>query len=673
MVYPAKNDSTNEISVNLSRSFVDKPQPVSVQINGFSFPGEVIFAEQWQAWFGSNLSERTMFRLVLLSENWPVDQVRITEKFIAVAVPPAEGKAYGSSEFTQLNRELGRLNEIRERYIVSGDYELHSLTTSLTNNTSRAQRDVTEALAERWRVGDVIANAHNGTTRLQPDSIFVGEDPAAWVEAVAATFFTRPTGELNSNAALFEPAAIFTEMLNEDESAWKPALDSRIQLATGLPLDAIAEELDITASARSEARKSGQVQGAKLRDLLIRHHGLPSGLASLLVVAYVKIRNGEASITSNESGTDLRLDRHSLGTFIYNPELIYSLNWLSPGHAGDWNSALPYVRVLLPHANPTESGEPAQDTETEFMQALGVTESRITLTLHTLENVSGPAIESMHPVKLAKRLVPVLQAGNWRQFYSLARETFPNVVEFSEAIGKSSQLRVLSEDIVDVQAAHNYMASADFGRVDHGLAKDALVLLETVDVTAILESGAPASAELQKFHNWKRLFTVAYMEHHAKRRSADLELARRVRDADAQHVAVRNLAAIPELEGIYNAEFAEAWEELKERVKPCENSDHEVALQRQPYCIDCGIRLGSPGYEDEVEERISEIENMLRRSVNHLSQIAASRALSGEREDELRKLININSIADLTAVSQVLDAGVLTFLKRFASNSASAD
>ena len=58
---------------------------------------------------------------------------------------------------------------------------------------------------------------------------------------------------------------------------------------------------------------------------------------------------------------------------------------------------------------------------------------------------------------------------------------------------------------------------------------------------------------------------------------------------------------------------------------------------------------------------------MIRQVSDRLGKIAASRVLNRERVEELQQLIAINSIADLTAISHVLDAGVLKFIERFAS------
>ncbi len=667
MLNTAINGTANISRVDLTLASIDRPQPVSVVINGFEFPGEVIFADQWQAWFGSSLPERTMFRLVLLSENQRVDPGDITVNFVAVAVPSAEELEQYSDEFTQLSRELGRLNEIREQYVVSTDNGLNSLTASLKDTASKAQRSITEVLANRWRGGRVITVARGDTVPVRADSIFVGEEPIAWIEAVAATMFTHRVPGANGTDSQFDPENVFARMLESDERAWRTSLDARIGMAVGVGFERIAKEIDSIAADSPD----NKVDGPGLRGLLLEECGFPPGLASLILVAYIKIHNGEASFTSNTSGLHARLDSHSLSTAVYDPELIYEAEWLSSRHIGDWNSALSYTRVLLPNAASAESGEPSEDAAQQFMQTLELTAARNTLTLHTLENMSGPAIGTLPAVEIAQRLAPALESEGWREFYERAREMFPSVVEFMDAFAESSRLRVLSEDIVDIQAAHDYLATADFGRIDQGLASEAAILLETVNVSTVLERGMSASVELEKFQRWKQRFTRAYLDHHADRRSADMELARRVKSADAHLNTVERLATVPELRDIYNSRFRGEWEELKELVEPCRNSEHQVSLQRQPYCIDCGVRLGSSGYADEVEARISEIEEMLRESCNRLSNIATSRVLTGQREAEWRKLIDVISIADLTALSNVLDDRMLIFIKRFASDSPS--
>ncbi len=670
MVNTATNGPGSGITVDLARALIDRPQKVSVRINGFDFPGEVIFADQWQAWFGASLPERTMFRLVLLSEHQRIDSSDVRGRFIAVAIPSEAEPVQTDSEFTQLSRELGRLNEIREQYIVSNDYDLHSLTASLTDNASRTQHTITSVLATRWRRGRVIASSLHGVSSVQPDSIFVGEDPAAWVEAIAATMFTHHSDADDAAVYPFDPEATFARMLGDDRQQWEAALDSRVRFATGGGLDSILEELDTSTSAEVNEAMPYRIQSASLRALLLDHYGLPPGLATLVALAYVKLRDGEAE-TDDRNGGAIRIDRHTLGTYVYDADLIYSIDWLSPHHSADWNSALPYVRVLLPNAERSITSKPGESVTTLFDQTLETMASRATLTLHTLESISGPAVNQLPEVSLTRQLVPVLESDNWRSFYSLAREQFSSVTDFVDAVAEFSRLRILGEDIIDLQAAHNYLATADFGRVDHGLAKEAMILLETVDVQSILENRTPASVELERYQSWKRRFTRSYIEHHAERRSADMELVRRIKRADSRHVAVKKLAVIPELEGIYDSKFEQTWDELKERAKPCPNGDNEVSLQRQPYCVDCGVRLGSTGHEDEVEARIAQVEDMLQRCSNRLSEIAASRALSGEREVELRKLISINSIADLTALSNVLNEGVTRFLKRFASDASS--
>jgi hypothetical protein len=61
---------------------------------------------------------------------------------------------------------------------------------------------------------------------------------------------------------------------------------------------------------------------------------------------------------------------------------------------------------------------------------------------------------------------------------------------------------------------------------------------------------------------------------------------------------------------------------------------------------------------------------MVRSASIRFSRIAAERVLSGERQQDLQKLIRMNSIADLTAIVDILDPGVIQFLEKFAGDQA---
>jgi hypothetical protein len=79
-------------------------------------------------------------------------------------------------------------------------------------------------------------------------------------------------------------------------------------------------------------------------------------------------------------------------------------------------------------------------------------------------------------------------------------------------------------------------------------------------------------------------------------------------------------------------------------------------------------RFGAPDNTEEVEAAIADIATMLRSASIKFSKIAADRVLSGEREHDLQKLIQINSVGDLTAVADILDPRVLKFLEKFADD-----
>lgn len=666
MVYTVSTAVTdgNSDGISLASALVDRPQPVSVTINGFVYFGEVIFADLWQPWFGAALPDRVMFRLVLLSEPQRVDRSDVADRFTAVAVPAPGTPQSGSNDFAQLNREIGRLNEIRERYVTSTDSGLQALASSLVGKASNAQRSITGVLAEQWRQGQIVTSWAD-ETEIASDSIFIGDEPVTWVEAVSANMFTRPS-EIDFDSTRLDPRALFTLVTSSIDGPWRHDLDGRLNAASGTGLDTI---VDAVRSAVAEG--DGRVTGDALRSLLLRRHGLSPGLSSILVAAFIQIEKGEAALLVNDPAGNVRLNRHSLTIATYEPDLIYTIDWLSDQETGDWNSALPYIRALLPHAAPAIGGTPDSRFETQLKQVIETVESRNALSLRTLSSALTPAIESLSSVQLTRRLMPVLEVDDWRTFFENAVRAFPNAAEFITAVAESSRLRTLCEDVVDVQAALEYVTAADFGRADQSLATDAELLVARLDVTAILMNRTPAAPVLHEFQQWMRRYTSVYRAHHAERRSAALELSRRIKRADLQLAAVGKLSTIPELHGILEPGFRDRWNELKAQVKPCANQEAEVALHDRPYCDDCGVRMGSKRREDEVEARISEIEEMLSACSVRLSEIAVSRVLSGRREDEMRKLIQMNSIADLTAVSHVLDDGVMSFLKRFASESPS--
>lgn len=666
MAYSASTAIPDRDGISLARAFVDRPQPVSVTINGFDYPGEVIFADLWQPWFGALLPERVMFRLVLLSEAQRVDRTDVTDRLIAIAVPGRGKPGNGSEEFAQLSREIGRLNEIRERYVTSTDSGLQALASSLVGKASDAQRSIAGVLAERWRRGQIVTSSENEAA-ITSDAIFIGDDSATWVEALAAGMFTH-TGEAGFELDVSPPKVLFSRISGNGDLTWHADLDRRLQVASGAGLDQIIEAVRSLADG-----KNGAADGDALRALLLRRHRLPPGLASILVAAFIRIQNGEIALLIACTAGNLRIDRHSLSAATHDPDRIYVIEWLSDRQTGDWNSALPYIRTLLPPATPIANGTPDSQIETQLKQVIETLESRNALTLHTLNSVLGSAAESLPSVQTMRRLMPVLGESGWQAFYAAAVKAFPDAAEFTRAVTESSRLRTLCEDVVDVQAARDYVISADFGRADQALATDGELLIARLDVLDILAHRTPAAPVFHDFQQWKRRYTGVYRFHHAQRRSADLKLARRIKRADLQQVAVRKLTSIQELDGILDPDFPALWEELKESVEPCANREDELALQDRPFCGDCGVRMGSLSDEDEVEARIAQIEEMLQACSVRLSDIAVSRVLSGQREDELRKLIHMNSIADLTAISHVLDDGVMRFLKRFASGSPSND
>ncbi|MDA0676562.1 MAG: hypothetical protein O2788_00975 [Chloroflexi bacterium] len=648
----------------LTRNLVDAPQSVTVSIHGFVVSGEVIFADLWQTWFGETLPERVMFRLVLLSQSQRVDPSDITDHAIMVAVPAPERSKQDADEVTQMHREVARLHEIRERYLATSDKGLQHLAASLTQKVSEANSQITRAHVEQWRKGNIVISSGNHVS-VSPDGVFVGDDPRAWVEAVAAAIFANYTKYAHTRSGsteLAEPEDIFTALAEDRQSTWRTGIERHLLNFTDSDLEQILAGLSTLLTDRG-----GIIIGEEIRTYMLKEIGLPPGLAWLCLMAFVRALDGEVAISLNDHHDTRLLNAYTLSSFSYLQDMIYLVDFLRDSPSSDWSTVLPYIRVFVPYAQDAPTS-PTPSQEAQLMRALETNESRLSLAVHTLRSAVGRSINSISSFQSTEKLIEVLKARNWQEFLVLATTAFPDAKQFTEAVQQATRLRTLAEDILDVRAASEYVSMADFGRADHALGSEAELLKVRLDINEIVDVSVPALSILHDFQQWRRRYSSVYRTFHAEKRHANQLLSREIRSASVRFDALRKLVALPVLKMAIPAAFEAQWAELKKRTLPCSTTEDSLSLATHPYCTECGVRLGAPDNAEEVEAAIADIATMLRSASIKFSRIAADRALSGEREQELKKLIQINSIADLTAVADILDPNVLKFLEQFADD-----
>ena len=661
MVYRTNSPTAEAPGISLTRDRLDLPQRVTANIHGFDIPGEVIFADLWQPWFGAALPDRVMFSLVLLTLPQRVDRADVTNQSTIVAVPAPGLVTRDVDQLTQMHREVARLNEIREQYLGSTDNGLQRLATSLSRKVSEASVEVTRAHVEQCRNGQVVVASDNSIS-THGDALFVGDDPQEWAEATAAAFFSADASRIPGVPRVAKPSVTFDALAANVEQDWRSEMDDHLRLFTGSGIEDTLERISALFSAPGK-----RITGDELRNHLIKERGIPPGLAWLSTVAFVRSRTGEAAVARGDQATGTRLNSHTVSSFSYQPDMIYAIDWLSATESPDWPAALPYIRALTPHMEDTGAG-PTRSQETQLLQALETAESRFSLAVQTLRSAVGRPIESVSAFRVTEQLVGVLKGRNWQEFLVAASTSFPDAKQFTEAVRQASRLRSLAEDILDVRSASEYISMADFGRADHSLASEAELLRVRLDINDIVEGQVPALSVLHDFQQWRRRYSNVYRTFHAERRHANQLMSREVRRADAKLDALRKLVALPALELTVPATFDASWADITSRVTPCSTTEDSLPLVQHPYCTECGVRLGAPESGEEVEAAIADITAMIRSASIQFSRIAAERILSGQRENDLQKLIQMNSIADLTAISDILDPGVLNFLEQFAAD-----
>jgi hypothetical protein len=399
--------------------------------------------------------------------------------------------------------------------------------------------------------------ASDSVIAIACDALFVGDDPQSWAEATAAVLFAEPPAVRGQDAIHPDPNATFDALVANRERDWRRDIDNHLHSFTGTSIDATVNGLSSLF-----AENTGRISGDSLRDYLLRDRRIPPGLAWLTVVAFVRGWHGEAALNRSADVGPMRLNRHTVSSFSYRPEMIHAVTWLSVRQIRDWSSALPYVRVFLPHARDTgEDSGSAQDVQ--LMQALETVESRLSLAVHTLRSAVGQSIEKVNSFRSTERLIDVLKARTWQEFLASATVAFPDTKQFAEAVQQATRLRTLAEDILDVRTAHDYVSMADFGRADHALGSEAELLKVRLDINEVLEGHVPALSIIHDFQQWRRRYSSVYRTFHAEKRHSNQLLSREVRSADAKLDALRKLVALPVLEMTVPTDFEALWAELK--------------------------------------------------------------------------------------------------------------
>ena len=239
-----------------------RPYPVSVTYQGLLYPGEVIFAEEWDPLWGAVLRGHQLFRLVFLEAPLTVRAQDTQDSRIAVCLPAPGGQRREQEE----RLERGALSEAHARYSVP------ATDATLLDQERR-----------NYASGTILTRAGVG---IRPGGAFETPLPSDWVAALGESLLAWTYPQLPIDGTRFphplggEEAQLLFHSLIQDVT--DPESVEAVE-AFG-PGDCLAFQilrLELT-------QQGGTITSASLYERLAHVHGLPHPLATLFVLAFIR-------------------------------------------------------------------------------------------------------------------------------------------------------------------------------------------------------------------------------------------------------------------------------------------------------------------------------------------------------------------------------------------------
>jgi hypothetical protein len=641
-------------------------QRVESLIGGFSYPGEVIVTDTWNPSFGEVLRGSAMFRIVLLTSSESPDSSEIDDHRICVASKAVvNGKANAIREQKSHYRvsdpyegsgssiadDLRAIREVREHYAVVADYGLNNLSSALTEYESEINNSMASESHMAWKSGHVVGGAKPLDSIASSGQIFLLDSPQSWIDVAAASLLKTSLGS---------PSAITLEVVLSDLKIgrFKTATDklrrlSAIQLGEPPVTDRI--------EALSES-DTGSISDADLSALLLHDLGFPPIISALWVVAFALDSNSEIEVTRNSGGSfylsddnvsDIELDELSFDQF----------KVVRRQKSTSWDTVLPFLKLIVPHASETRFGGGRETDEEEFNIQLNVVANRVrksTPVMQSLEIAAG-AIE--RPLTADdKRLVEVLGAATWVEYVQRARAIFGSVSKLRAALSSAALRWSTMESAPDIERAIYYLDQVDFGRVDHSLAVERQILRSRFKLETLVESPNQWLSLEDDFQRWRQEYRLSYLEDHDHKQEQNKSLRQRVELASGQVEKIELLEQIESIRLGTVDELRNLWNETIRSLSVCEYGGAEIRLIDEPECPNCHVRLGQPPNHVDIADMISEIDRLFIGYRDRLAKVVSSLVINSPESDKLVSLFRLNSAGDMSDLANVLDDKVISFL-----------
>lgn len=674
MVISTENSARyNPIAFSLSDHDSGQFQSVYVVIGGIEYPGEVIVAEKWQSQFGERLTGTSMFRLVLLKSPLVPPSSELTDSRICVAVQGGaperlsrvaespshyEVESHHESTSRSIENELTALREIRSNYATAADPGLNRLSAALLDHEVKINHSLADESATLWKAGKIVRAQESHETELSSEQVFLLEQPESWVEVVAAAVLGEPLVGASSGAI----QRIFSDFQSLRLRTGIDALRSLcgLRLHEPTPIDRLASEIE---------GHGGSISGHSLIQLLVQDSSYPPAVALLWAIAYALSNDSELEFRS-EAVDQTFLTRANISEGSFKELRLEHLVRLASQKTRTWDSELPFLQLVVPHANSTRFGGGRDSDVSEFSAQLSSVRDRVATVSPVLQSLEVAAGATERPLTSGhQKLLSVLGADHWTDFAALARMEYQTVAGLRAALSEAAVHWSAFAFVAEIESTIYYLDQVEFGRIDHALAIEHHMLRSRFNIETVVRSESAWVSLRDEFERWRQDYRRAYIEDHTQKQAHNLELQRRASSTTTKIQQIQRLERIDAIRTGEIDDLGKIWDESIRSLEICESDGVDIRLIDDPVCTNCRGRLGQPPNHTDVTDIISEVDQLFDGYRDRLASLVSHLVLESPSEDKLTRLFRLNSAGDLSNLANVLDDKVITFINELLGNS----
>ena len=275
---------------------VDEPSLSLHQVpySGLVYPGEVVFASDWDPGWGARLTGESFFRIVFLQQVQRVSTDDLQDARIAVCLP-GRGQARQRAE---VQRELRAIAEVRAVYQTRPDPEAAALQQALRQQEASLRQRLSQQDASWYATGRLVTLVRPSPAARE---VFEAGDTAQGVQAIAVALlaWTYPASPIDSSSfprpLTEEDIPILYRVLisgqaSRQERELASAFAPGLRLATAQAPDALNPRDCPALDSIAEALRShgGVLSWDALSQLVCHARGLPHWLTLLYLLAFAR-------------------------------------------------------------------------------------------------------------------------------------------------------------------------------------------------------------------------------------------------------------------------------------------------------------------------------------------------------------------------------------------------